>query len=117
MRKTFLRGMFFSSIIVLILLNACREGILQPEELVSNPNEPVQINEQNRYSFLLNAVNLTIDVKNNARFSSLTSRISISIIDHSSGSINVSVSDRESVNRFNYSGNMDESLFTDLPAN
>lgn len=113
MRKSFVQSILFGFLILIISFNACREGILQPEEFVTNPNEPVQINEQNRYTFLLNAVNLSIDVMNNARFSSFTSRISISIIDHSSGSIIVSVSDRESVRRFSYTGNKEENLFSE----
>jgi len=113
MRKFISLSVVFILITLTLLLSSCREGTVQPEEFATNPNEPVQINEQNRYTFLLNAVNLSIDVMNNARFSSFTSRISISIIDHSSGYINISVSDKESVNRFTYVGDKEESLFTE----
>ena len=112
MRKFISIKVIFILFTAAILLNSCREGTVQPEEFATNPNEPVQINEQNRYTFLLNAVNLSIDVTNNARFSSFTSRISISIIDHSSGYINISVSDKESVSQFTYIGDKEENLFT-----
>jgi hypothetical protein len=113
MRKIYFRPIEYILIILSILFISCREDTVLQSEYATNPNEPVQINEQNSYTFLLNAVNLTIDVSDNARFSSFTSRITISILDHTSGYIKVSVIDRESISRFNYTGDSEERLFSE----
>ncbi len=99
--------------ILLLLFVSCREDIITPDNFASNINEPILISEPNSYTFFINAENITIDVVNNASFSSTMSRITISIVDYSSGSVNVRVIDPQSISRFNYFGSDDESLFTE----
>jgi len=99
--------------ILLLLFVSCRENIIAPDNFASNINEPILISEPNSYTFFINAENITIDVVNNALFSSTMSRITISIVNYSSGSVNVRVIDPQSISRFNYFGNDDESLFTE----
>jgi hypothetical protein len=113
MKRSSQGNILFLIIILSNIIISCRENIVSPDEFATNINEPVQINEQNSYTFLLNAEELSIDVMNDAMFSSFTSRISISILDHTSGYIRVTIADRESVSRFNYYGNEEESLFTE----
>lgn len=106
---------YFSLLITILLLLfvSCRENIITPDNFASNINEPILISEPNSYTFFINAENITIDVINNALFSSTMSRITISIVNYSSGSVNVRVIDPQSISRFNYFGSNDESLFTE----
>ncbi len=99
--------------ILLLLFVSCRENIITPDNFANNINEPILISEPNSYTFFINAENITIDVVNNTSFSSTTSRITISIVNYSSGSVSVRVIDRQSISRFNYFGNDEESLFTE----
>ena len=106
---------FFPLILVILLLIiiSCREDIILPEDLATNINEPVQKNELDSYSFMLNAKNISINIANNVHFSSSTSIISVSINDYSSGSITVKIADSQMSNRFNYLGNDDERFYTE----
>ena len=99
--------------ILLLLFVSCRENIITPDNFSDNINEPILISEPNSYTFFINAENITIDVVNNALFSSTMSRITISIVNYSSGSVNVRVIDPQSISRFNYFGSDDENLFTE----
>jgi hypothetical protein len=98
---------------VLLLLLSCREDIIVPDNLATNINEPILINESNSYSFVINAQNISIDVVNNTNFSASTSRISITIVDYSSGYVGVRIIDKQTNNRFSYFGNDDEDFFTE----
>jgi len=98
---------------VLLLFLSCREDILAPDNLTTNVNEPILQNESNSYSFVINAQNISIDVVNNTYFSANTSRISITIVDYSSGYVRVKIIDKQTNNRFSYFGNDDEDFFTE----
>ena len=100
-------------LIFILLTAACREGIIEPETFVGAINEPVQVNERNSYTFIINAENMTISSTNRTNLSSFTSRISISIVDYSSGYVSISVIDREENLRFSFLGNEDERLFSE----
>lgn len=100
-------------IILLLLIIACREDIIEPDTFVGAINEPVQINERNSYKFAIHAQNISVNVTNNTVLSSLSSRISISIADYSSGYVSIRVIDPEDNSRFIYFGNEDESFFTE----
>ncbi len=98
---------------VILLFISCREDIIAPDNFATNVNEPILINESNSYSFVINAQNISIDVINNTNFSANTSRISITIIDYSSGYVRVKIIDKQSNSRFSYFGNDDEDFFTE----
>ena len=100
-------------LIFILLTAACREGIIEPETFVGAINEPVQVNERNSYTFIINAENMTMSSTNRTNLSSFTSRISISIVDYSSGYVSISVIDREENLRFSFLGNEDERLFSE----
>ncbi len=100
-------------ITILLLFLSCREDILPPDNLATNVNEPILQNESNSYSFVINAQNISIEVVNNTNFSSNTSRISITIIDYSSGYVRVKIVDKQTNNRFSYFGNDEEDYFTE----
>ena len=99
--------------IFILLTTACREDIIEPDTFVGVINEPVQINEPNSYTFIIHAQNISVNVTNNTYISSFTSRISISIADHSSGHVRVSITDRDNNSRFSYFGNEEEGLFSE----
>ncbi len=87
---------------VLLLIISCREDIIVPDNLATNVNEPILLNESNSYSFVINAQNISIDVVNNTNFSANTSRISITIVDYSSGYVRIKIIDKQmSVQRKN----------------
>lgn len=105
---------FLPFILALVfIVISCRENVLLPEQYTTTINEPIQKNEQNSYSFTINAQNISIDVVNVAQFTSHTSRITISIQDYSSGNVSVRVNDKEMNSRFSYFGNEDEDLYTE----
>lgn len=114
MSRNLLRYTTVSFIMLFFILTSCREDIVQPQEFATNVNEPVESKYWNSYTFLLNAENLSIDVTNNPQISSLTTRITISIIDYSSGYIHISLLDPDLVSRFNYLGNEEERHFSEV---
>lgn len=98
---------------ILIMSTSCREGIIEPQEFATNINEPVQSKVWNSYTFLLNAQDLSVEVFNYPQISSFTTRISITILDHSSGYIRINVFDVNSDSQFEYFGNENENLFSE----
>ena len=106
---------FFNSLMILLSLFilSCREDVILPENLDTNVNQPIQSNETNSYSFTLNAQEISIDILNNANFTSNRARVNISINDYSSGHVTVKVLDEQMNDRFSYFGNDNESFFTE----
>lgn len=99
-----------------IIINciSCREDIVSPDNFAGNVNEPLETNKYNSYTFLIDANMVNLDHSELPDFTSYSSRIIISISDYSSGSINVSVRDNQSVRRFNYIGNNEVDLYSKL---
>ena len=81
---------------------SCREEIVQPENLVGNINEPVQLTERNSYVLLLNARNLTMSLSVPLYFSSARTRFNVSLVGYESGYTNVVVQDISKLERFRY---------------
>jgi hypothetical protein len=113
MKKIIIHIYPFIIAILFIITPSCREDVITPDNLVTNVNEPIQISEQNSYTFVMNADNISMNVINNTSFSSHISRISISISDYSSGYIRINVLDIQSNDRFSYFGDDDEVYFTE----
>jgi len=111
MKRIFIYIYFF--IAVGLLSISCREDIIAPDKFTTNVNEPILINEPNTYSFVINAQNISIDVVNSTQFSANTSRVSITIVDYSSGYVSVRIIDKQTNNRFSYFGNDDENFYTE----
>lgn len=111
MKRIFINIYLFAAVILLFI--SCREDIIAPDNFATNVNEPILLNESNSYSFVINAQNISIDVVNNTNFNTNTSRISITIVDYSSGYVSVRVIDKQSNSRFSYFGNDDEDFFTE----
>lgn len=93
---------------------SCREGVIEPGNFVGNINDPVQVNNKNSYTFIVNAKTFSMDLLVPASFNSSTSRISVTIADYESGSVNVSIRDEQQTERFKYFVNEDVALYTHL---
>ena len=111
MKRIFIYIYFFVTVILLFM--SCREDVIEPDNFATNVNEPILINETNFYSFVINAQNISIDVVNNTNFSANTSRVSITIVDYSSGYVSVRIIDKQTNSRFTYFGNDEEDFFTE----
>jgi hypothetical protein len=81
---------------------SCREEIIEPDNLVGNINEPVQLRERNSYSFLVNANNLSMSLSVPLYFSAARTRFNISLIGYESGYTNISAQDISNIERFSY---------------
>jgi hypothetical protein len=81
---------------------SCREEIIEPDNLVGNINEPVQLRERNSYTLLLNARSLTMNMSVPIYFSSSKTRFNVRLIDYESGYANISVQDFSKIERFRY---------------
>ncbi|MEJ2103598.1 MAG: hypothetical protein P8X47_03350 [Ignavibacteriaceae bacterium] len=93
----------FSLIIILIFITlSCREEIIEPGNFVENINEPVQINERNSYTLLLNARELSMSLSVPAYFNSIRTRFNVTLIDYESGYVSVTVQDYDERERFRY---------------
>lgn len=106
------RIIFILSLIILLI--ACREDIIHPDEIAGNINEPVQINSRNSYTLIINAKNLSINISAPASFNTTLARISVTLVDHESGNVNVSVTDLNDIERFRYFVNNDVNLYTEV---
>ena len=111
MKQIFIYIYFFVTVILLFI--SCREDIIAPDNFATNVNEPILVNESNTYSFVINAQNISIDVVNNTNFNAHTSRVSITIVDYTSGSVRIRIIDEQSNSRFSYYGNDDEDFFSE----
>lgn len=77
--------LFFTAVI----FSSCREEIISPKNNSGNLNEPYKSSYQNSYTFILNAESISQTIVDYPRISYLNSRIFISVLDHSSGSVEV----------------------------
>lgn len=101
------------SVIFLSLLG-CREDIIEPDNLVGNVNQPVQLFERNSYTLLLNAKNLEMNLSVPTSFSSTRTRFNFTMKDYGSGFTTVSVQDYSRMERFRYFISDDVAYHTEL---
>lgn len=99
---------------LLILVISCREDIIHPDEFAGNVNEPVQLNSRNSYTFIINAKNLSMNISALTSFNTTLARISVTLVDHEAGYVNISVKDFNDIERFRYFVDDDVSLFTEV---
>lgn len=113
MKNSYLKKLGLVIIIILISF-ACREEIIEPDNLVGKINEPVQVKDRNSYTCLLNAKNLTMNLSTLTYFSSARTRFNIRLIDYETGYTNISVQDLSNLERFRYFVAEDISYHTEL---
>ncbi|MGB5287083.1 MAG: hypothetical protein WBQ32_09840 [Ignavibacteriaceae bacterium] len=99
---------------ILIIFISCREEVIEPYNFVENVNEPVQINERNSYTFLLNAQDFSMNLSVPAYFSSFRTRFNVTLVDYESGYISIAVEDFDELERFRYFVAEDVSYHSDL---
>jgi hypothetical protein len=104
----------FFILCILIFFSSCREGVVEPGNFVGNINDPVQINDRNSYTFIINARAFSMNLSVPTSFNTSTSRISVTIAGYESGSVNVSIKDEQQTERFKYFINEDVTLYTYL---
>ena len=105
----------FSLFILIIITSlSCREEIIQPGNFVENINDPVQINEPNSFTLLLNAQSFSMNLSVPAYFNSNRVRFNVTMIDYNSGYISIAVQDYEEKERFRYFTSEDVSFYSDV---
>ncbi len=73
----------------IILLASCREEIIPPNNPAGNINEPVQSRTNTSYTFTINANNISRSVNNYLSLQSTTFRLYATVLDISSGSVQI----------------------------
>ncbi len=99
----------------LILFASCREDIVPPNNPAGNVNEPVQYYSNSSYTFIINADKISRSVKDFLTLHSTSVRLYTSILDISSGSVQIFLLD--SHNHAWYSNTFDsetQNKFVDL---
>lgn len=75
----------------LILIQSCREDIIDPNNSAGNINEPVVISSFNSFEFVLNADKISRHLSEPVHFNSINNEISIKIKNFKGGNVAVSV--------------------------
>ncbi len=79
----------FFMFLFIVLVMSCREDIVPPNNPAGNINEPVQTHTNNSYTFIINADNISRSVINYLSLHTTTMRIYTSVLDISSGSVQI----------------------------
>ncbi|MEO8398470.1 MAG: hypothetical protein ABI550_01505 [Ignavibacteriaceae bacterium] len=96
MKKIFAeKNIKFLFLIFALVLLSCREEVVAPDNPAGNINEPVQYSTRNSYTFLINADKISEKVSNFPNLNSTAIRLFITIQDISSGSVLVSLSNKD----------------------
>jgi hypothetical protein len=80
-----------SLIFITLVLSSCREEIIPPGNKSGNINQPVVEKYLNSFSFTINADNITYNLNEYMNFNERNAQIFISVFDHSSGSVELSL--------------------------
>jgi hypothetical protein len=83
------RKLFF--ILMMLFLTSCREEIIPPNNPSGNINQPVKEVTLNSYTLVLNAGNITYNLYDYVRFDNSRAQVYLSILDYSSGTVDVSL--------------------------
>ena len=105
---------FWIASLLLVFAISCREDVIEPNIFVENVNDPVQLNEINSYTFLLNADSFSMDLTVFPNINSSRSRINYTIVDYQTGYAKVSIKDYDKRERYSYLATEDISYHTDI---
>ncbi|MBT8378715.1 MAG: hypothetical protein KJN64_05770 [Ignavibacteria bacterium] len=111
--KKFLEILLITTMLLFFSLS-CREEVIEPNIFVENVNDPVQLNERNSYTFLLNANSFSMDLTVFPFINSSRSRISVTLIDYQAGYAKLTIQDYDNRERYTYFAAEDISLYTDI---
>jgi hypothetical protein len=84
-RIFFLTGLY----IVSLFLFGCREEVISPNNPAGNINDPIQLRTNYSYTFLINAQNFSMNIKEDTFLNFDKSLITYKLTDYVAGSINV----------------------------
>ena len=88
--------------------------MIEPNVLVENVNDPVQLNKRNSYTFLLNADSFSMDLTVFPFINSSRSRINVTLIDYQTGYARVSIKDYNNLERYSYFAAEDISYYSEI---
>jgi len=77
--------------VMFLALVSCREEIIPPGNPAGNINQPVKETFFNSYSFLINAGDITYNIQDYLKFDNSRVQVYISLLDYTSGSVEVSL--------------------------
>jgi len=97
-----------------LIIFSCRDEIVEPGNFAGNINEPIQINDRNSFTFLINARQFSMNLSAPATFNSSASKISITLNGHESGTVFISIRDAANRERYTHSLAQDVSFYTDI---
>ena len=84
---------FFILFIVILIITSCREDIIEPGNFAGNVNEPIQDNQMNNYSFLINAQDFSSSFSVSTNFNYNTSRILLNSSEIEKGLVTIVIKD------------------------
>ena len=84
---------FFILFIVILIIISCREDIIEPGNFAGNVNEPIQDNQMNNYSFLINAQDFSSSFSVSTNFNYNTSRILLNSSEIEKGLVTIVIKD------------------------
>lgn len=85
-----------------MILNSCREEIIQPDNISGNINQPTQIKEFNSYTFIINADNANFTLTELTSFSFDIVNLLITNLDYSNGVVILKVLNVKGDSYFEY---------------
>ena len=84
---------FLILFIVILIITSCREDIIEPGNFAGNVNEPIQDNQMNNYSFLINAQDFSSSFSVSTNFNYNTSRILLNSSEIEKGLVTIVIKD------------------------
>lgn len=88
---------FLILFIVILIITSCREDIIEPGNFAGNVNEPIQDNQMNNYSFLINAQDFSSSFSVSTNFNYNTSRILLNSSEIEKGLVTIVIKDDSGV--------------------
>lgn len=86
----------------LLLLNSCREEIIQPDNISGNINQPTRITEFNLYTFIINAYHANFTLTEATSFAFDKVNLIMTNIDYGNGVVKLNILNDESISYFEY---------------
>ncbi|MBK7230290.1 MAG: hypothetical protein IPH97_15790 [Ignavibacteriales bacterium] len=84
---------FLILFMVILIITSCREDIIEPGNFAGNVNEPIQDNQMNNYSFLINAQDFSSSFSVSTNFNYNTSRILLNSSEIEKGLVTIVIKD------------------------
>jgi hypothetical protein len=101
-------------VIFLLLLSSCREDVINPQNTGGNINEPIAESTGSAYIFSINGENISYSVVYSPNLNTANNNVYLTLTDHASGGIFVTVYDPSGEAIFSYglNSNVDNNTFS-----